>query len=197
MEVRLNTKMTAEDIQKEEFGVLILATGSIPKLIPLEGNVLTAEDVLLGKADPGQSTVIVGGGLVGCETALWLREQGKDVTIVEAMDKLLAVNGPLCHANSEMLEALVPFKGVQIKCGSTVKSAQPGNVVIAGKDGDESIPADSVILCVGYKSENGLYDQLKDSVDAIYQIGDANKVRQHHVRHLGRLRSCAAPCKPF
>ena len=97
-------------------------------------------------------------------------------TIVEAMDKLLAVNGPLCHANSEMLEALVPFKGVQIKCGSTVKSAQPGNVVIAGKDGEESIPADSVILCVGYKSENGLYDQLKDSVDAIYQIGDANKV---------------------
>ena len=109
VEVRLNTKMTAEDIQKEEFDVLILATGSIPKLIPLEGNVLTAEDVLLAR--PIRQ--------VHCDRRRrpgWLRnrpllrEQGKDVTIVEAMDKLLAVNGPLCHANSEMLEALVPFR---------------------------------------------------------------------------------------
>ena len=176
VEVRLNAKMTAQDIQKESFDVLILATGSTPKRIPLTGNVLTAEDVLLGKADPGKSTVVVGGGLVGCETALWLREQGKDVTLVEALDKLLAVNGPLCHANSEMLEALVPFKGVQVKCGCTVKSAQPGSVVVAGKEGEETIPADSVILCVGYKSENSLYDQLKDTVDDLYQIGDANKV---------------------
>lgn len=176
VEVRLNAKMTAQDIQKENFDVLILATGSTPKRIPLTGNVLTAEDVLLGKADPGKSTVVVGGGLVGCETALWLREQGKDVTLVEALDKLLAVNGPLCHANSEMLEALVPFKGVQVKCGCTVKSAQPGSVVVAGKEGEETIPADSVILCVGYKSENSLYDQLKDTVDDLYQIGDANKV---------------------
>ena len=142
----------------------------------MEGNVLTAEEVLLGKADPGQSTVVVGGGLVGCETALWLREQGKNVTLVESLNKLLALNGPLCHANSEMLEALVPFKGVQVKCGSTVKSVESDKVVLAGKDGEETVNADSVILCVGYRSENGLYEELKDQVEQIYQIGDANKV---------------------
>lgn len=84
--------------------------------------------------------------------------------------------GLVRHANSEMLEALVPFKGVQVKCSSTVKSAQPGQVVIAGEQGEETLPADSVILCVGYKAENSLYEELKDQVDAIYQIGDANKV---------------------
>ena len=75
-----------------------------------------------------------------------------------------------------MLEALVPFKGVQVKCGSTVKSVESGKVVLAGKDGEETVNADSVILCVGYRSENGLYEELKDQVDQIYQIGDANKV---------------------
>ena len=49
--------------------------------------------------------IVVGGGLVGCETALWLAQQGKKVTIVEALDKLMAVNGPLCHANKDMLSA--------------------------------------------------------------------------------------------
>ena len=53
---------------------------------------------------------------------------------------------------------------------------EAGQVVIAGEQGEETLPADSVILCVGYKAENSLYEELKDQVDAIYQIGDANKV---------------------
>ncbi len=56
---------------------------------------------------------MIGGGLVGCETALYLRQKGSDVTIVEALDTLLKVNGPLCHANKEMLTALIPYKGIQ------------------------------------------------------------------------------------
>ena len=59
--------------------------------------------------------VVVGGGLVGCETSfsLALAQNGKTVKIVEALDKLLALNGPLCHANSEMLERLIPFHGIE------------------------------------------------------------------------------------
>ena len=57
---------------------------------------------------------MVGGGLVGCETALWLAQNGKQVTILEAMDKILGLNGPLCSANKEMLELLVPYNGVEV-----------------------------------------------------------------------------------
>ena len=42
--------------------------------------------------------------------------------------------------------------------------------------GEEAIPADTVLLCVGYRSENGLYEQLRDRVDAIWQVGDARRV---------------------
>ncbi len=177
VEVRLNTRMSAKDILAEKFDALVLATGSRPKTLPLEGgHVLTAEDVLLGKADPGKKTVIVGGGLVGCETALWLKKKGVAVTIVEALPKLLAVNGPLCHANSEMLEALIPFSGIETVCGATLSGVDADGASVT-KDGEKThIDADSVILCIGYRSENSLYDALQDKVAEIYRIGDANRV---------------------
>ncbi len=177
VEVRLNTRMSAEDILAEKFDALVLATGSRPKTLPLEGgHVLTAEDVLLGKADPGKKTVIVGGGLVGCETALWLKKKGVDVTIVEALPKLLAVNGPLCHANSEMLEALIPFSGIETVCGAALSGVDAEGASVTKDGGTAHIDADSVILCIGYRSENSLYDALQDKVAEIYQIGDANRV---------------------
>ncbi len=177
VEVRLNTRMSAEDILAEKFDALVLATGSRPKTLPLEGgNVLTAEDVLLGKADPGKKTVIVGGGLVGCETALWLKKKGVEVTIVEALPKLLAVNGPLCHANSEMLEALIPFSGIETVCGAALSGVDASGASVTKYGGTTHIDADSVILCIGYKSENSLYDALQDKVAEIYRIGDANRV---------------------
>lgn len=177
VEVRLNTRMTAEEIKKESFDALVLATGSRPRMLPLEGgNLLAAEDVLLGKADPGKKTVIVGGGLVGCETALWLAQKGVQVTIVEALEKLLAVNGPLCHANSEMLEALIPFNGIETVCGASLKGVDATGAIVAKDGKDEYIDADSVILCIGYRSENGLYQQLQGDIAELYQIGDANRV---------------------
>ena len=177
VEVRLNTRMSAEDIMKEQFDALVLATGSRPRLLPLEGgNVLTAEDVLLGKADPGKKTVVVGGGLVGCETALWLARKGVKTTIVETLDKILAVNGPLCHANSEMLEALIPFNGIETVCGATLKGVDASGAIVEKDGAEQHIDADSVILCIGYRSENSLYHELMDKVPELYQIGDANRV---------------------
>ena len=88
---------------------MIIATGSIPRVFSLgdDEKVFTAADVLMDKKDCKSNTVIIGGGLVGCETALYLAKKGKKVTIIEALHKLLAVNGPLCSANKEMLEKLI------------------------------------------------------------------------------------------
>jgi 2-enoate reductase len=88
--------------------------------------VFTAIDVLLGKKDVGNKTVVVGGGLVGCELALDLAKKGKEVTIVEALNKILAINGPLCSANSEMLEKLIPFNNIDVKTNSKVKAYKDG-----------------------------------------------------------------------
>ena len=107
----------------DEYDAVIVATGATPKKFPLGENapVYTATDALLGKTPIGERVTVVGGGLVGCETALWLAQEGKHVTIVEALDRLMAVNKPLCHANSEMLERLLPFHGVETLVSSSVQ----------------------------------------------------------------------------
>ena len=178
VEIRLNAAVDAQMVLESGCEAVILATGSKPKVFSLgdDAKVFPAAEVLTGKVAAGQNVVVVGGGLVGCETALWLAQQGKSVTIVEALEKLLAVNGPLCHANHEMLEALIPFRGIRTLCSSTVRTVTEQGAVVSTPVGEEVIPADTVLLCVGYRSENTLYQQLRDQVAELWQVGDARQV---------------------
>jgi len=137
--------------------------------------------VLTGAADPGKKTVVIGGGLVGCELALHLIDQGVEVTIVEALPEILMVNRPLCHANSEMLERLVPFKGTKLVTGACAVEYKGGALKVAAQEGqaapaETEIPADSVILAVGYAPENALYEELRYDEDEIWLLGDARRV---------------------
>ncbi len=176
--VHLNHEVTKEEVLAGDWDAVIVATGSSPKTFSLgdDDHVYTASQVLLKEKDCGESTVIVGGGLVGCETALWLARHGRKVTIVEALDKILAVNGPLCHANKDMLERLVPFNGVEVVTGAKVKSYQNGVLTAETAEGEKKISCNSVILAVGYREEDSLYRQLEFDVPKIYLLGDARKV---------------------
>lgn len=178
VEVHLNEKLTSEKVLASGCDTVIIATGSKPKVFSLgdDDKVFTAAQVLLKEKDCGNTTVIAGGGLVGCETALWLAQHGKKVTIVEAMDKLMAVNGPLCAANHEMLEALIPFNNIDVYTNSKVQSYQNGKLTVTCGEETKEIACDSVILAVGYKEENELYKQLEFEVPEIYLLGDAKKV---------------------
>ena len=178
VEVHLNTTINAQDILNGDYDTVIMATGSTPKVFSLgdDERVYTAAQVLLKEKDCGNKTVIVGGGLVGCETALWLAQNGKDVTIVEALDKIMAVNGPICHSNKDMLEALLPFNNVKIMTGAKVKEYKNGVLTVENAEGNTQINCDSVILSVGYKEENSLYHEVEFDVPEIYLLGDAKKV---------------------
>ena len=173
--IHLKTEISSEDVLKYDADVVIVATGAVSKMIEFsdKDNVFSAEDVLMKRLEVGQKTVVVGGGLVGCETALWLADEGKDVTIVEALDGLLAANGPSCSANSEMLKKLVPFKGIDIKVNAMVKDYKDGILIINTAGGYEKIECDSLIISVGFKSDDSLYQLLEEEVDEIYNIGDS------------------------
>lgn len=160
------------------YDTIIVATGAVPKVFSLgEGApVCTATDALLGNSAVGENVTIIGGGLVGCETALWFAKKGKKVTIVEALDQLMAVNKPLCHANSEMLERLLPFHGVEILVSSSVQRYENGKLLVRTPQGDKTRECDTVILSVGFREEQQLYHAWVDSARDIYLLGDAKKV---------------------
>ena len=177
VEIHLSTEVDESTVSTSDADTVIIATGSKPKIFPLgSAPVYPAADILLGAQKAGEHVAIVGGGLVGCELALWLREMGKEVTIVEALPKILAVNGPLCHANSEMLEALVPFKGIHTITSAKAKDYDGKELVVESEDGDKTVKADTVVLAVGYAPENALYEQLKNKIPEIYQLGDSRNV---------------------
>ncbi|SDY37324.1 oxidoreductase [Lachnobacterium bovis] len=178
VEVHLNTKADKDTIMSSGYDAVIVATGSRPKMFKLgdDEKVYSAEQVLLGQKDVGEKTVIVGGGLVGCELALDLVQKGKKVTIVEALDKIMAVNGPLCSANKEMLERLIDYNDVDVCCNAKVTNYQDGKLKAKLSDGEKTFEADSVVLCVGYSSEDTLYNEVKNEVEEVYLLGDARQV---------------------
>lgn len=178
VDVHLNEKATSEMIKASGCDTVIIATGSTPKVFSLgdDAHVYTAAQVLLKEKDCGETTVVIGGGLVGCETALWLAQHGKKVTIVEALDKLMAVNGPLCEANHEMLEALIPFNHIEVVTGAKVEAYENGILKLDQGGTKKEITCDSVILSVGYKEEDQLYHELEFDIPQLYLLGDAKKV---------------------
>ena len=176
--VYLNTKVTKEMVLESDCDAVIVATGSRPKMFSLgdDEKVYCAEQVLMNQKDPSDKVVVVGGGLVGCEMALDLAQKGKKVTILEALPKIMAVNGPICSANKEMLEELLPFHGVDIICNAKVTGFQDGAVSYETDGKAEKLDADSVILSVGYRSADELYHELEFDVADLYLLGDAGKV---------------------
>lgn len=179
VEIHYNTEVTKEMVKDTNCDVAIVATGSKPRMLKIDNaeNVYSAEEVLLGKKDPGQSIVVIGGGLVGCETALWLVDQGKKVTLVEMESDILKVGGPLCHANEDMLKDLVRFKKIDLKLNSAVTGAKDNGFIIKSDEKEEIVNADSAVVSIGYISQKGLYDDIKFLVPQVHLLGDADRPR--------------------
>lgn len=176
--VRRNTLVTAENA--EEFGadIIVVATGSTPIVLSFKGPMppVQAEDILLSKTPCGDNPIVVGGGLVGCETALWLAQQGKKVTVLEMMPQILGGHGKIPHMNHFMLEDLLKYHGVAIHTATVIDSTTSDAVMARTKNGVLEIPCDTLISCVGYHPNNGLYNELSLRDIPVYTIGDSHRV---------------------
>ena len=174
VDVRMNTTVTAENVADYHADEVVVATGSNPIQLNFgdKKQAVLAEDVLLKKVEAGQKVVIVGAGLVGCETGLWLAQQGKDVTIVEAAPVILGGPGHLPHMNEFMLEDLLHFHKVEILTSAKVTGTTENGVLL----GDKEIACDTLITCVGYRANNSLYNELSELDTPVHNIGDSNKV---------------------
>ena len=173
VEVKLNTEIS--DLKALDAEEIIVATGAKPRKLPVPGfegeNTVEAIDYLLGKKSVGENVVVIGGGLTGCEIAYDLALHCKKATILEMQDDILKIMG-LSMANSSMLRELIRYYNIGVHVSAKLKEIRSGEVIAETEEGELTLPADSVILSVGY-----VPDPLPAEGDSrVHILGDANKV---------------------
>ena len=176
VDIRMNTTVTAEYVEQVDADVLITATGSRPIQLKLEGNgkVIGIEEAMHIPAE--EHFLVIGGGLVGCETALWLAQNGKQVTVAEMLPAILGgAHSEIPFMNKSMLEDLLKFHKVEILTGAKVLRADSGSVTIEKEGAQETVPADVVVMAVGFRAADELYQSLKNCGKPVYNIGDSRK----------------------
>ena len=169
--VHMNTEV--KDIASLGADEVIVATGSVANKIPVKGadKAIEAVDFLLGNKTVGDNVVVVGGGLTGCEIAYELYLQGKNPVIVEMQDDLITTPG-VALANTSFLRDFFKTNKVPVYLETKTTEIRDDGVTIATKDGKtQDIPADNVILSVGYKPA-----PVAEKAKHVHIVGDAFKV---------------------
>lgn len=179
--VRLGIKFVQQDVKShadiKELNpdAVIIATGASQTVPPIKGieskNVVLAEDVLNGDAKVGSTVAIIGGGLVGTETAKYLATQGIKVHIIEMMDAIAKDIGATFVGH---LFEVLNKNGVEQHINAKVKEITESGVII--EDGE--IKADNVIIAAGYKPNDEIAEDIKNNFKEVYTIGDAKKARR-------------------
>lgn len=178
VDIRLNKPANADEILKGGFDKVIIAIGGQPVIPPIDGiqsdNVLHAKPVLKElQTFKGQNVVVIGGGLVGVETAVYVAETADKVTIMEMLPDIL-YKAKHNENNDQHLRKLVADAKVEI-C-TDVSVTKITNESVEYKDGNEvkRVPCDAVILAAGYKVDRTLEEALEGKID-ISVVGEAEK----------------------
>lgn len=196
------------DVETIEYGKLILATGSSPKMPPIPGadleGVMTSEG-FLSITEVLEKLVVIGAGVIGCELATVFKAYGSQITMVEMMDKPVAI---LDSDVANYMEGILTQQGIDLKLGKQVKSiarndAGSLDVTIADKDGNEEVVSgDKVLISIGrgpnvagldelgLETERGyvvVNDKLETSAKDVYAIGDVTgkKLLAHVASEMG------------
>ena len=177
IDVRLFTKLTREIVEREHPDAVIVATGSFQSVPPIpigqDAHVVTGRDLLKGTAQASGRIAIVGGGSMGVHMSELLAEKGHAVTIIEATGEI-AVDAPLDDRN--LLLGRLEGLRVRTVVNTFVISIDASGVTVKGQQGNGHIPAETVVVCVGNKSDIALANELA-GIPNVKVVGDALKPR--------------------
>ncbi len=211
IKVELNKEATVENVVAGNYDAVVVATGVIPKTLPLPGEttipVYTAAQVLAREVVVGKDVVIIGGGSVGCETAQYLAHISS--ISPELLYFLMANNAETPEKIQEMLRTtdrnisiveILKTLGANFDAGTKwpiiadlrrfgvgrhtltkVIAVSNDSVTVekTDKEGKVSvfdIPCDTIIMAVGSRSDNALYEALQGKVPELHNLGDSQKV---------------------
>jgi 2,4-dienoyl-CoA reductase (NADPH2) len=206
VKVELGKETDVDLIRKENPEAVVLATGSVPVRPDIPGidgkNVVSAADVLRKEAEIGKEVVVIGGGAVGIETALFLAEQGamspevaiylasrgaidaetaiqrtlrnKKVTVLEMLDR---IGRDVGITTMSSLRLSLRLHDIKIITKATAQRIKESGVEYK-QDGEvKTVPADTVVIAMGSKPEAGLLRMLEGVVREVYQVGECAGVR--------------------
>lgn len=176
--VHLNTKITSEFIRERKPDAVILAMGSAPVMPPIPGieKSMSSIQALSQDAEIGDKVVVIGGGLVGCELAVEYGMEGKDVTVVEALPKILSAGAPVPFMNKMCLEEMIQHYHIRVKAGSRVCRITDAGAVVSMDGKEEELAADTVIMAIGFRPLASIAEELRGCGMDVYEIGDGRKV---------------------
>ena len=195
VDIRTGTEATPELVASLKPDAIIIATGSVPLRLPIPGldscGCSTAEDVLTGKADTGKRVLVVGGGMVGCECVEFLTEREHIVDMVEM--KPVIGEDIVPEARKYIMANLEKHK-VNQRVNARVKQFYADGVdftdTVTGEDAAMR-GYDSVVLAMGYRSNNTLEEQLKDLAPQVIVIGEARQAPGNSMEATGDALNAA------
>lgn len=173
VDVVLGKRATAGDVLAQNADAVVVATGALPIVPELPGfagdNVVLAGELLTGMKQVGQKVVVIGGEMVGCEVAEHLAAQGKEVTILARRKR---VGEDIGRTHRWLTSKRLRELGVRSEVGVNVVEVREDGVVGLQEGASRFFAADSVVIAVGFRSDNGLFRSLEGKVGALHAIGD-------------------------
>ena len=180
IQVRLGTPVTSELAKQIAPDAIIAAVGAEPIIPPIPGiddrRVVFVDELRRKNPSFGKRVVVLGGGLVGCETSIWLREQGKDVTVVE-MKGDFAGDAPIFHKTAVRLQ--MNELGVALNLNTTAIAITDEGLLARTRDGEEILfPADTILCAAGMRARHQVVEELLQGAPEVYPVGDCVRAGQ-------------------
>ena len=176
--VVLGQEATAEVVQEIQPDTVIIATGAkpiIPDIPGIEGShVVTALDVLAGRCEVGSDVIVVGGGMIGCETSEFLAQRGRKVTIVEMLNR---IGCDIELVNRWVIVQRLRSAAVAMETNLRVEGITDKGIVGLRDGAHVHLEGNTVVLSVGMKAEGALARQLENKVD-VHLAGDCLEPRR-------------------
>ena len=178
VEIRLRTRVDRAYVEREAPDALIVAAGSEPLIPPIPGlregkNVIPAEDYYLRRDEIGKTAVVLGGGLVGCELAVCLAREGKEVHVVEMRDALCP------DANIRyrpLLMSELKKSGVKIHLNCKCEKVDSEGVSCSTPEGEQvRIQGDTILCGLGLRPHTAVVEELRGSAPQFAAIGNCVK----------------------
>ena len=171
--VKLNTELTAEQAAELGADVIMTAVGAKPIVPPIPGidnhKVVTLEALHQTPPAIGQKVVILGGGLVGSECAIYLDGLGKEVTIVEMKDDW-AADSYFMHKNA--MKVYMKDSTIKIQVNTTAKAITEEGLLCTAPEGEVLFEADTILLAAGMKADRKTAESFYNAAPRVFEIGD-------------------------